>query len=93
MGQAAGGRKAGAVRRRGGRFADYGGFHGGAMALMAWGFTVEPEEAPPLVLMAVLIALPGVVIAWGAVRPVPADPGDPEGEGGRCEKLLEGRGW
>ena len=37
-------------------------FMAGAMALMAWGFTVEPEEAPPLVLMAVLIALPGVVI-------------------------------
>ena len=30
---------------------------------------------------------------WGAVRPVPADPGDPEGRGGRCEKLLKGRGW
>lgn len=37
-------------------------FMAGAMALMAWGFTVEPEEAPPLALMAVLIALPGVVI-------------------------------
>ncbi len=34
----------------------------GMMALMVWGFTVDPEEAPPLVLTSVLIALPGVVI-------------------------------
>lgn len=32
------------------------------IALMVWGFTVDPAEAPPLALVAVLVALPGVVI-------------------------------
>lgn len=32
------------------------------IALMVWGFTVDPSEAPPLALVAVLVALPGVVI-------------------------------
>lgn len=34
----------------------------GAIALMAWGFTVDPAEAPPLALIVVLTAMPGVVI-------------------------------
>ena len=34
----------------------------GVIILMAWGFTVDPEDAPPLPLAAVLMALPGVVI-------------------------------
>lgn len=32
------------------------------IALMVWGFTVDPSEAPPLALVAVLVALPAVVI-------------------------------
>lgn len=32
------------------------------IALMVWGFTVDPADAPPLALVAVLVALPGVVI-------------------------------
>lgn len=32
------------------------------IVLMVWGFTVDPADAPPLPLMAVLVALPGVVI-------------------------------
>lgn len=34
----------------------------GVIALMVWGFTIEPEQAPPLPLLAVLVALPVVVI-------------------------------
>ena len=34
----------------------------GAMALMIWAFTAQPAEAPPLPLMVVLAALPGLVI-------------------------------
>lgn len=68
-------------------------FMAGAMALMAWGFTVEPEEAPPAGPDGGADRAARGGDPWGAVRPVPADPGDPEGGGGRCEKLLEGRGW
>lgn len=32
------------------------------IALMVWGFTVDPADAPPLALLAVLIAIPGVII-------------------------------
>ena len=32
------------------------------IALMVWAFTVDPADAPPLALMAVLVAIPGVVI-------------------------------
>lgn len=32
------------------------------IALMVWGFTVDPADAPPLALVAVLVAIPGVVI-------------------------------
>ena len=32
------------------------------IALMVWGFLVDPGDAPPLPLMAVLIAIPGVII-------------------------------
>ena len=32
------------------------------IALMVWGFTVDPADAPPLALVAVLAAIPGVVI-------------------------------
>ena len=32
------------------------------IALMVWGFTVDPADAPPLARVAVLAALPGVVI-------------------------------
>lgn len=35
---------------------------GGLIALMVWGLTVEPAEAPPLSLMLFLLAIPGVVI-------------------------------
>ena len=35
---------------------------GAVIALMVWGFTIDPADAPPWPLMAVLIALPGVVI-------------------------------
>ena len=35
---------------------------GGLIALMVWGLTVEPAEAPPLGLMLFLLAIPGVVI-------------------------------
>ena len=34
----------------------------GVIALMVWGFTVDPTEAPPLPLIVVLVALPVVVI-------------------------------
>ena len=34
----------------------------GTIALMVWAFTIDPDDAPPLVLMAVFIALPVVVI-------------------------------
>ena len=34
----------------------------GIIALMVWGFTVDPADAPPLALVAVLAAIPGVVI-------------------------------
>ncbi len=32
------------------------------IVLMVWGFTVDPTDAPPLALLAVLVAIPGVVI-------------------------------
>lgn len=32
------------------------------IALMVWGFTVDPTDAPPLALAAVLVAIPGVII-------------------------------
>ena len=32
------------------------------IALMVWAFTVAPADAPPLALLVVLVALPGVVI-------------------------------
>lgn len=32
------------------------------IALMVWAFTVDPADAPPLALLVVLVALPGVVI-------------------------------
>ena len=38
---------------------------GGLIALMVWGLTVEPAEAPPLGLMLFLLAIPGVVIIGG----------------------------
>ncbi|RKI67356.1 MerR family transcriptional regulator [bacterium 1xD42-67] len=34
----------------------------GIIVLMVWGFTAAPEDAPPLPLMGVLIAIPGVII-------------------------------
>ena len=35
---------------------------GGLIALMLWGFSVDGEDAPPLPLIAVLVAMPAVVI-------------------------------
>ena len=35
---------------------------GGLIALMLWGFSIDAEDAPPLPLVAVLVAIPGVVI-------------------------------
>lgn len=32
------------------------------IVLMVWGFTVDPGDAPPLALLAVLVAIPGVII-------------------------------
>ena len=32
------------------------------IALMVWGFAVDPADAPPLALVAVLVAIPGVII-------------------------------
>jgi len=32
------------------------------IALMVWGFTVDPTDAPPLALVVVLVAIPGVII-------------------------------
>ena len=32
------------------------------IVLMVWGFTIDPDDAPPLALMAVLVAIPGVII-------------------------------
>ena len=32
------------------------------IALMVWGFTVDPADAPPLALLLVLVAIPGVII-------------------------------
>ena len=32
------------------------------VALMIWGFTIDAEEAPPLPLVVVLVAIPGVII-------------------------------
>ena len=35
---------------------------GGLIALMLWGFSIDVEDAPPLPLIVVLVALPAVVI-------------------------------
>ena len=35
---------------------------GGLIALMLWGFSIDAEDAPPLPLLVVLVAIPGVVI-------------------------------
>ncbi len=35
---------------------------GGLMALMLWGFAIDRSDAPPLPLMALFVAIPGVVI-------------------------------
>ena len=35
---------------------------GGVLALIIWGFTISPEEAPPLWLVLILAAIPIVVI-------------------------------
>ena len=32
------------------------------IVLMVWGFTVDPADAPPLALLLVLVAIPGVII-------------------------------
>ena len=32
------------------------------IVLMVWGFTADPADAPPLALLAVLVAIPGVII-------------------------------
>lgn len=32
------------------------------MALMLWGFTTDADQAPPLPLVVVLVAIPGVII-------------------------------
>ncbi|MCI9671739.1 MAG: MerR family transcriptional regulator [Lawsonibacter sp.] len=32
------------------------------IVLMVWGFTVDPADAPPLALLVVLVAIPGVII-------------------------------
>ena len=32
------------------------------IVLMVWGFTVDPADAPPMPLLAVLVAIPGVII-------------------------------
>lgn len=37
-------------------------FMGGVIALLVWAFTVDPAEAPPVGLMAFLIAIPAAVI-------------------------------
>lgn len=51
------------LRRDGGRPAlVFVALMGGLIALMVWGLTVEPAEAPPLGLMLFLLAIPGVVI-------------------------------
>ena len=42
---------------------------GGLIALMVWGLTVEPAEAPPLGLMLFLLAIPGVVIIGVLLAP------------------------
>ena len=34
----------------------------GTIALMVWAFTIDPGDAPPLALVAVFVAIPGVVI-------------------------------
>ena len=38
------------------------GLMAGIIALMVWGFTVDPADAPPLALLVVLVAIPGVII-------------------------------
>ena len=38
------------------------GLMAGIIALMVWGFTVDPADAPPLALLLVLVAIPGVII-------------------------------
>ena len=35
---------------------------GGLIGLMLWGFSIDAEDAPPLPLLVVLVAIPGVVI-------------------------------
>ena len=37
-------------------------WRGGRVALMLWGFAIDADQAPPLPLMAVLVAIPAVVI-------------------------------
>ena len=37
-------------------------FMAAAIGLMVWAYRVDPGDAPPLVLMAVLVAIPGIVI-------------------------------
>ena len=38
------------------------GLMAGLMALMLWGFTIDADQAPPLPLVVVLVAIPGVII-------------------------------
>ena len=37
-------------------------FMASLMALMIWGFTTDADQAPPLPLVVVLVAIPGIVI-------------------------------
>ena len=38
------------------------GLMAGLMALMLWGFTIDADQAPPLPLVVMLVAIPGVII-------------------------------
>ena len=37
-------------------------FMAALIVLMVWGFTIDPADAPPLALLAVMVAIPGVII-------------------------------
>ena len=52
----------------------------GLMALMIWGFTIDAEEAPPLPLVVVLVAIPGVIILGASSDHLMLDVTDSEKE-------------
>ena len=60
----------------------------GLIWLFLWAFAVDPAGAPPLPVLALLVAIPAGGGGGRDHRPGPADSGDRTGGGGRCETVL-----